>query len=203
MATFEGSRAGESSAAVSRRRARSRSRRRVWPGSLRRQTFFTADSRFVVFQILPTKAETEKAKKEKKRPEEMPKNAMGIMDLSTGEVTRVDRVKSFQVPEEGAGFIAYSLEAKVEERRPEDRRPDAAAACASQGPPRPRDEGVRHRSGAAQPDRQERTHVSGCARVYAQQGREESGIYGVVKERRDQRRICGRRPRPPTRRSRC
>jgi hypothetical protein len=87
--------------------------------------FFTADSRFIVFQILPAKAETEKAKKEKKKPEEMPKNAMGIMDLSTGEVTRVDRVKSFQVPEEGAGFIAYSLEAKVEERKPEDRRPDA------------------------------------------------------------------------------
>jgi len=95
--------------------------------------FFTADSRFVVFQILPTKAETEKAKKEKKKPEEMPKNAMGIMDLSTGGVTRVDRVKSFQVPEEGAGFIAYSLEAKVEERKPEDRRPDAAPAAGTRG----------------------------------------------------------------------
>jgi dipeptidyl aminopeptidase/acylaminoacyl peptidase len=89
---------------------------------------FTADSRFVIFQILPTKADVEKAKKEKKRPEEMPKNALGIMNLSNGEVTRVDRVKSFQVPEEGAGFIAFSLEPKIEERRPEDRRPDAAAA---------------------------------------------------------------------------
>ncbi|HSB10369.1 MAG TPA: hypothetical protein VLM38_12850, partial [Blastocatellia bacterium] len=95
--------------------------------------FFTADSRFVVFQILPAKAETEKAKKEKKRPEEMPKNAMGIMDLSSGEVTRIERVKSFQVPEEGAGFIAYLLEAKVEERRPEDRRADAAPAPAARG----------------------------------------------------------------------
>jgi dipeptidyl aminopeptidase/acylaminoacyl peptidase len=95
--------------------------------------FFTADTRFVVFQILPTKAETEKAKKEKKRPEEMPKNAMGIMDLGNGEVTRIDRVKSFQVPEDGARFIAYSLEAKVEERKPEDRRPDAAAGPPTKG----------------------------------------------------------------------
>ena len=95
--------------------------------------FFTADGRFVVFQILPTKAETEKAKKEKKRPEEMPKNAMGIMDLGSGRVIRVDRVKSFLVPEEGAGFIAYLLEAKVEERKPEDRRPDAAPAPAARG----------------------------------------------------------------------
>ena len=95
--------------------------------------FFTADSRFVVFQILPAKAETEKAKKDKKRPEEMPKNAIGIMDLATGQVTRVERVKSFQVPEEAAGFIAYSLEAKVEERKPEDRRPDAGAAAPNRG----------------------------------------------------------------------
>jgi dipeptidyl aminopeptidase/acylaminoacyl peptidase len=99
-------------------------------GAFAGRPFFTADSRVAVFQILPTKAETEKARKEKKRPEEMPKSAMGIMNLATGEVARVDRVKSFQVPEEAAGFIAYSLEAKVEERRPEDRRPDAAPATA-------------------------------------------------------------------------
>src|SRR5262245_16103539 len=53
--------------------------------------FFTADSRFVVFQTQPAKADTEKARKEKKKPEEMPKNGIGIMDLSTGEVTRIDR----------------------------------------------------------------------------------------------------------------
>ena len=100
--------------------------------------FFTADSRFAVFQILPSKTETEKAKKEKKRPDEMPKNAMGIMDLATGEVTRIDRVKSFQVPEEGNGFLAYSLEAKPEERRPEDRRPEASAAAPNRGRRDPR-----------------------------------------------------------------
>ena len=44
----------------------------------------------------------------------MPKNALGIMDTSTGQVTRIERVKSFQVPEDGSGFIAYLLEAKPE-----------------------------------------------------------------------------------------
>jgi dipeptidyl aminopeptidase/acylaminoacyl peptidase len=73
---------------------------------------FTADSRSVVFGVEPTKAEVAKAKKEKKKPEDMPRNAMGIMDTSTGQVTRIERVKSFQVPEDGAGFIAYLLEAK-------------------------------------------------------------------------------------------
>jgi dipeptidyl aminopeptidase/acylaminoacyl peptidase len=94
--------------------------------------FITADSRFAVFQILPTKAETDKAKKEKKKPEDMPKNALGIMDLTTGDVTRIERVKSFQVPEDGAGFIAYLLEPKKEERRTE-----GGSAAASPPPAAP------------------------------------------------------------------
>src|SRR5215831_6726138 len=73
---------------------------------------FTADSHFVVFSIEPTKADLNKAKKDKKKPEDMPKNALGIMDVSSGQVARIDRVKNFQVPEDGSGFIAYLLEAK-------------------------------------------------------------------------------------------
>jgi hypothetical protein len=68
---------------------------------------FTADSRFVVFSIEPAKADLNKAKKDKKRPDDMPRNALGIMDLSSGQVARVERVKSFQVPEDGSGVVAY------------------------------------------------------------------------------------------------
>src|SRR5678815_2580531 len=71
---------------------------------------FTADSRFVVFSTEPTKAEVTKAKKEKKKPEDMPKNGLSIMDLSNGTVKRIERVKTFRVPEDGSGFIAYLLE---------------------------------------------------------------------------------------------
>jgi len=77
---------------------------------------FTADSRFLIFVIEPLKAEVNKAKKEKKKPEDMPKNAMGIMDLSTGNVTRIEKVKSFQAPEDVGGVIAYLLEPKPEEK---------------------------------------------------------------------------------------
>jgi dipeptidyl aminopeptidase/acylaminoacyl peptidase len=80
---------------------------------------FTADSRFVVFSTEPTKAEVNKAKKEKKKPEEMPKNGLSIMDLANGTVTHVDRVKSFRVPEDGSGFIAYSMELTSPIRSPE------------------------------------------------------------------------------------
>src|SRR5262245_15285336 len=85
------------------------------------RVFFTADSRFAAFTIEPSKDDVLKARKEKKSQDAMPKNALGIMDLSNGQVTRVERVKSFQTPEEGAGWIAYQLEAKPEERKPDDK----------------------------------------------------------------------------------
>ncbi len=75
---------------------------------------FTADNRFVVFSAEPTKAEVARAKKLGSSPtvREDLRNALGIIDLSDGQVTRVERVKSFQVPEDGSGFIAYLLEPK-------------------------------------------------------------------------------------------
>lgn len=93
---------------------------------------FTADSRFAVFTIEPNKDEVLKARKEKKTPDAMPKNTLGILDLSSekrGQVTRVERVKSFQAPEYGSGqspgqspgWIAYQLEAKPEEKRADDK----------------------------------------------------------------------------------
>jgi dipeptidyl aminopeptidase/acylaminoacyl peptidase len=72
--------------------------------------FFTADSRAVVFSTFPPKAEADKAKKEKKKPEEMPKGGMVIIDLRSGAVARIPRVKNFQAPQKGIGFIAYLRE---------------------------------------------------------------------------------------------
>jgi len=96
---------------------------------------FTADSRFVIFSIEPSKAELNKAKKDKKKPEDMPKNALGIMDISTGQVTRVERVKSFQVPEDGSGFIAYLLEAKPGGGPGASKASDEAAPNSTPSPP--------------------------------------------------------------------
>ena len=68
---------------------------------------FTSDNRFVAFSTFPAKAEVDKAKKEKKKPEEMPKGDLVIMDLASGAVTRIPRVKSFRVPEKSGTAIAY------------------------------------------------------------------------------------------------
>ncbi len=87
----------------------------------------TPDGRFVVFTILPPNAEVEKAKKEKKKPEDQPKNGLGIMTLAIGEVATFDRVKSFKLSDESSSVVAYlkeppakgvASEEKKEEEKP-------------------------------------------------------------------------------------
>ncbi len=90
------------------------------------QVAISAGSANVLFTIYPTKEEVKQARKQRKRPDEMPKNALGIMNVSTGKVTRVDRVKRFQIPEDGDGYVAYLLEPKTPERRPEGGAPGAS-----------------------------------------------------------------------------
>lgn len=97
-------------------------------GRLLRPTF-SADSKFLFFNIEPNKADILKARKDKKAPADFPKNALGIMDLATGKVTRVEEVKSYQVPEDGSGFVAI-----LKEPAREDRRADAPAANSNSAP---------------------------------------------------------------------
>lgn len=73
---------------------------------------FTADSKFVVFSVFPSKAERDKFKKLRApRPEDTPRNGMVIVDLSSGTAVRVERVKNFEVPDKVGGTIAYLREA--------------------------------------------------------------------------------------------
>ncbi len=51
---------------------------------------FTFDGKFVVATLLPAKAEVDQAKKDKKPPRDMPKNALGIFDLAAGKLSTVE-----------------------------------------------------------------------------------------------------------------
>ncbi|MBL8209946.1 MAG: S9 family peptidase [Bryobacterales bacterium] len=68
---------------------------------------FTADGSFVLAQTHPTKAELQQARSEKRKPEDMPKPGLLIVNTRTGESSRVADVKSFQVPEKGPSWVAY------------------------------------------------------------------------------------------------
>src|SRR6185369_6665554 len=68
---------------------------------------FTHDNRFVIVSSFPAKADTERAVKERKRPDEMPKNGLIVVDLAAWSASRIPEVASFQIPETGESFLAY------------------------------------------------------------------------------------------------
>lgn len=68
---------------------------------------FTADGKFLISTAFAKKAETDQAKKDKKKADEMPKPSLVIFDLSAMSASRVADVASFQVPENGLDFLAY------------------------------------------------------------------------------------------------
>ncbi len=86
------------------------------PRSIR--ILITSDNRFVVANTHPPKADVVAARKAKKKPEEMPKDGIVIINLATGEATRIADVKSFSVPAKGGSWLAYLKEAKPEEKKP-------------------------------------------------------------------------------------
>ena len=88
-----------------------------------KQPVLTVDGKFVAFTVAPPKADVDKAKKDKKKPEEQPKNGLGIMNLASGEVTTIDRVKSFKVPEESGTFVAYLMEPPL--KKPDEKKDEA------------------------------------------------------------------------------
>jgi len=72
---------------------------------------FTSDSRWLVASTFPRKEEMDKARKERRRAEDMPKQGLLLMKLGSGETTRIERVKNFQVPSRGGAWVAYLKEA--------------------------------------------------------------------------------------------
>jgi dipeptidyl aminopeptidase/acylaminoacyl peptidase len=101
---------------------------------------FTHDHRFLIAGTFPGKAETDKAKKERKRPDEMPRPGLVIIDLTSSTATRVADVASFQAAETAA-VAAYLKGPKPGSRAPageanddddqDQRRGGAAAGVAT------------------------------------------------------------------------
>jgi hypothetical protein len=78
------------------------------------QSKFTENNAFLIAKIKPTFNETRQAKIGKKKPEEMPKDSMLILTLSTGNLIKIPAVKSFQIPEFGNDVIAYLNDPKTD-----------------------------------------------------------------------------------------
>ncbi len=70
----------------------------------------TDDSRYLVFRIKPFFQDIRQGRIKKKKPDELPKDTLGILELGKDSVIRIARVKSFRVPEKGSGWLAWHQE---------------------------------------------------------------------------------------------
>ncbi len=76
---------------------------------------FTADSKFAVFAIKPLYQDTRQARIKKKKPEQMPKDSLGIYGLETGKLTKYADVKSFQLAEAASVLAFLAVKAAVKD----------------------------------------------------------------------------------------
>lgn len=74
----------------------------------------TEDNRYVIFKISPFFKDAKDARVKKKKPDESPKDSLGIIELGKDSVWKVARIKNFKTPDEGAGWVAYHLEKAIE-----------------------------------------------------------------------------------------
>jgi len=70
------------------------------------------DAKFLVCKISPRFADTRKAKIDKKKADEMPRDTLAYVNLSTLELVRLSDVKSFEVGYEAAPYIFASFSHK-------------------------------------------------------------------------------------------
>lgn len=85
----------------------------------------TDDNRFVVCRIRPHFADMRDARIKKKKPEDMPKDSMAVLQLGTDSIWKQPRVKSFRLPDDSGNWLAYHLEKALPEPAKPAVRPDS------------------------------------------------------------------------------
>ena len=89
------------------------------------------DSKYAIFRIKPTFAQTRDAKIKKKRPDEMPKDSLGVVKLGDKNVNKIARLKSFKLPDDAGGWMAYLLDKEQPEAPKTKAALDSAAKIKS------------------------------------------------------------------------
>jgi dienelactone hydrolase len=73
----------------------------------------TEDNRYVICRIKPFFKDTRDARIKKRRPDDMPKDSLAIIELGKENIVKIPRVKSFKVPEDSGLWLAYLLDKPV------------------------------------------------------------------------------------------
>jgi len=71
---------------------------------------FTNDGNFAIAKIKPLFTDTRQSKIKKKKPAEMPKDSLLIVNLQTDSAIKIAKIKSYKIPEKASGWLAYHLD---------------------------------------------------------------------------------------------
>ena len=80
------------------------------------QAVFTENGEYLVAKIKPSFIETRKAKIDKKKADEMPKDSLVIVELATNTIQKIPSVKSFQLAEHGNDMMVYLKDKKEQQQ---------------------------------------------------------------------------------------
>ncbi len=89
------------------------------------------DSKYAICRIKPRFAQTRDAKIKKKRTDEMPKDSLAIVKLGDNKVVKTARLKSFKLPDDAGGWLAYLLDKEQAEAPKTKASLDSAAKIKS------------------------------------------------------------------------
>ncbi|MDD3201987.1 MAG: prolyl oligopeptidase family serine peptidase [Bacteroidales bacterium] len=94
------------------------------------------DGTKLVFKIAPMFQQTRKAKIDKKKPNEMPKDTLAVMDLASGTISKFPFLKAFKAGEKMGSFIAFQeAEKPAPKKAPESKskgeKPEMGAATST------------------------------------------------------------------------
>ncbi len=81
---------------------------------------FSYDSNHVFFTIKAWKDSVTAMKSRKIKKKDLPKDSLGILNLNTKALIKIGNIKSYQLPEEWSGYVAYQLEEITNKKEDEE-----------------------------------------------------------------------------------
>lgn len=94
----------------------------------------TDNSQFLICRIKAPYKDTRDARIKKKRPEEMPKDSIAIVNLNNGNIRKMAAVKNFKIADENAAHVAILFEKKTAPAAPRSTQTDSTAKLVTPAP---------------------------------------------------------------------
>jgi len=89
----------------------------TWTYPRAERPYISSDSKYVAFMIPPDQDSIKVLKRQKIKNKDMPKDSLGILDLSTMQLTKIADVQNFALPSKWSGWVAYQLEPQNEAQK--------------------------------------------------------------------------------------